>query len=101
MDQSSLYKFTELLSLKKIETEFWERLENNLREKNTYEKINMKPLIKAQKSLNNIMLKLISKTADDLAGANMPPPPQLISSDAVDEVEGFVNVDICSQQIPE
>jgi hypothetical protein len=100
MDPSALYKFTELLSLKKIETEFWERLENNLREKNTYEKINIKPLIKAQKSLNNIMLKLISKTADDLAGANMPPPPQP-PSDAVDEADGFVSIDMSSQQIPE
>lgn len=89
-DKSAIYKFTELVSLRKIEAEFWNILERNLKEDNHYAKVNLKPLIKLQKSLNNTMMKLISKTTDDLDVAKAPPAPVVL--DSVDEVEGFVNV---------
>lgn len=86
MDQkrSALYLYSELVSLRKIETEFWNCLDKNLQQNQHYEKVNLKPLIKLQKTINNTMMKLISSTTDDLAN---PPKPAV---DSVDEVEGFV-----------
>jgi hypothetical protein len=85
MDQkrSSLYLYSELVSLKKIETEFWNCLNKNLQHNQHYEHVNLKPLIKLQKTINNTMMRMISTTTDEL-GNNKP------TVDSVDEVEGFV-----------
>lgn len=81
MDQekSSLFTYTELSSLRRIDAEFWKSLDKNLQQDNYYQKVNLRPLIKLQKSMNNTMMKLISQSSDGLAKG-------------VDEVEGFVRV---------
>lgn len=80
-DKGPFYKYTELKSLKTIENEFWTRLDNNLRQDHGYEKVNLKQLIKLHKSINNIMLKMISQTAEESKS-------QLrVDSQPVDEVD--------------
>lgn len=81
--KSALYKYTELLSLKKIEAEFWAKLEKKLSDNQHYERVNLKPLIKLHKSLNNTMMKMI--TTDPVVATG--------STDSVDEVEGFVKIE--------
>lgn len=85
MDQkkSAVYLYSELVSLRRIEAEFWNCLDKNLQQKQYYEKVNLKPLIKLQKTINNTLMKLISATTDELAIAKP-------AVDSVDEVEGFV-----------
>lgn len=79
-NKSALYKYTELVSLRKIDAELWNSLDKNLQNKNCYENVNLKPLIKVQKSLNNLVMKMISQTAN----VSMKPV------ESVDEVEGYV-----------
>lgn len=57
------YKYSELLSLRKIEAEFWSSLEKNLNQSKSLDKVNLRPLIKLQKSLNNVLMKMIAQTA--------------------------------------
>ena len=80
MDQnpSALYNYTEFNSLKRIDAELWNSLSKQLQNKKCYENVNLKPLIKLQKSLNNRMLKMISETARESTPTKPP----------VDEVEG-------------
>jgi hypothetical protein len=85
-NKSALYQFTELASLRKIDAEFWNSLEANLKQNNFNTKVNLKPLLKLQKSVNNTLMKMISKTADELQQQQQQPAP----ADSVDEVEGFV-----------
>jgi hypothetical protein len=58
----------------------WSCLEKNLEHDKNYLKVNLKPLIKCQKSINNAMMKINAQTA-------FAPVPV---EDTVDEVEGFV-----------
>lgn len=82
MDQekSALYKYTQLVSLRKIDAEFWNCLSTQLQTGKRYENVNLKNIVKLQKALNNAMMKMISETAVE----SKPP------MDSVDEVEGFV-----------
>lgn len=66
MDNKILsYKHSELVSLRKIENEFWNTLENNLMI-GDYPCLDLKPLMKAQKSINNILMKLIGQTSEQM-----------------------------------
>lgn len=84
--KSALYQFTELASLRRIDVEFWNSLEANLKQTNFNTKVNLKPLVKLQKSINNTMMKMISKTADELQQQQQQ---QEEPAPSVDEVEGF------------
>lgn len=79
-NKSALYKYTELVSLRKIDAELWNSLDKNLQNNNGYENVSLNKFIKIQKSLNNIMMKMISTSAN---AASKP-------LDSVDEVEGVV-----------
>jgi hypothetical protein len=79
----SVYKFSELASLRKIDAEFWSSLEKNLQQSKSLEKVNLKPLIKLQKSLNNTMMKMIAETA-----VLTPSEKPRFQPDDVDEAEG-------------
>jgi hypothetical protein len=88
MEGSPLYKYTELVSLRKIETEFWNTLEANLKEC-PLDKINLKPLVKLQRGLNNSIMKMIARTADEIALAKQPPVVDAAASEAPTLDDGF------------
>lgn len=80
MDQtaSASYKYSEFQSLRRIDAELWDSLSKQLQK--CYKNVDLKAMIKFQKSLNNRMLKMIAETASE---------PSSVKP-TVDEAEGFV-----------
>jgi hypothetical protein len=96
---NAVFNYSELVSLRKIEAEFWTSLEKNLQQSKCFEKVNLRPLIKVQKSLNNAMMKMIAHTATlpspmvvdpvyEVEKLSLAPKPIDQTMDSVDEAEG-------------
>lgn len=69
---TTLNRFTELVNLKRIENDLWNTLEKHLQDAKTYgylEQVNLKPLVKSNKSINNLLLKMIVKTTEESRNA--------------------------------
>jgi hypothetical protein len=79
------YKYSELVSLRKIEAEFWSTLEKSLKQSKSLDNVNFKPLIKLQKSLNNVLLKMNAQIAAAAAAATLD---QQFTSMMIDVAEG-------------
>jgi hypothetical protein len=82
------YKYSELVSLRKIEAEFWSTLEKSLKQSKSLDNVNFKPLIKLQKSLNNVLLKMNAQIAAAAAAATPPTLDQQFTSMMIDVAEG-------------
>lgn len=61
---NSSHKVTECLSFRQMETEFWKTLQKNLENEEGWheKKINFKPLIKMQKTMNHMLMRFIVNT---------------------------------------
>lgn len=67
--RSTLDIFTEIGHLRRLEADLWNNLENNLKKvhaKGQLEKVNLRPLLKSHKAMNNMILKLLVVTKCDL-----------------------------------
>lgn len=79
---TNLNRFTELVHLKRTESDLWNTLKTNLLEAQTIgclDNINLKQLVKTNKSMNNLLMAAIVKTTEESQRVSslpsLPPPP--------------------------
>lgn len=73
----SLSKFTELVNLRRIEADLWNTLEKLLHDARVHgylEQVNLKHLVKINKSMNNMLMKMIVKTTEESPTLTAPLP---------------------------
>lgn len=85
---TNLNRLTELVHLKRTESDLWNTLKTNLLEAQTIgclDNINLKQLVKANKSMNNLLMTAIVKTTEETHRVQppLPPPPPIFEDVAV------------------
>lgn len=58
-------RYSEIVSLRKIEAEYWNILDNNIK-RCPPDKVNLKSLVKFYKNLNHSLMKMIEKSSEEV-----------------------------------